>query len=81
MLTSFLVMALAAQPLDPVEQYERRFEQKTTPPAIYIPQTTRPPIRFDQPFRITPQPSERRYITPEGKLITCRNTGPWVYCF
>jgi len=77
------LLIFAAQPLDPVEQYEQKFEQKTTPPVFYTPQKPKPPINFNRPFGsgITPPAPERRYIDQNGKLITCRNTGPWIYCF
>lgn len=79
-----LLLILAAQMPDPVELYERRFEQRTTPPALYVPQPrTNPPVTFGRPFGSgIPKPKpEQRFIAPDGKPITCRNTGPWVYCF
>lgn len=55
-----------------------------SPPSIYYPAPPppKPIIRFDQPFTAPIQTQkEQRFISPEGKLVTCRTHGQTVYCF
>lgn len=78
-----LILLLAMQFVDPVEAYEQRMEQRMNPPTpYYVPQQPKPPITFNRPFSAPPaQTKEQRFIGPDGKLTTCRQHGPWVYCF
>lgn len=79
-----LILFLAMQFTDPVEAYEQRMGQRMNPPTpYYVPQQPKPPITFNRPFAppIAKPMTEQRFIAPDGKLTTCRSTGPWVYCF